>query len=57
MEGQGQAAEHQAGDQGQPLALFQLALADEQGAVDHYGAQDQHRRGTEDASKFEAVTG
>ena len=45
VEGQGQATEHQAGDQGQPLALFQLALFDEQRTVDHQGADDQHRRG------------
>ena len=45
VEGQGQAAEDQAGDQGQPLALFQLALFDEQRAVHHQGTDDQHRRG------------
>ncbi|MCY1408427.1 hypothetical protein D9M71_237470 [compost metagenome] len=50
MEGQGQAAEHQAGHQGQPLAFFQLALADEQGAIDHQGTDDQHGRGTVDAA-------
>ncbi|MNJ75286.1 hypothetical protein D3C77_723570 [compost metagenome] len=57
MEGQGQAAEHQAGDQRQPLAFFQLALANEQRAIDHHGAEDQHGGGAEDAAKFEAVAG
>ncbi|CAI8892756.1 Secreted protein [Pseudomonas zeae] len=45
VEGQRQAAENQAGNQGQPLALFQLALFDEQRAVHHQGTDDQHRRG------------
>ncbi|MNO97932.1 hypothetical protein D3C76_896590 [compost metagenome] len=57
MEGQGQAAEHQAGEQGQPLAFFQFALVNEQCAVDHHRADDQHRCGAEDTSDFEAVTG
>ena len=45
VERQGQAAEHQAGDERQPLALLQLALLDEQRAVNHQGADDQHRGG------------
>lgn len=57
MERQGQAAEYQAGEQGQPLAFFQLALANEKRAVDHNRADDQHGRGTEDTSDFETVTG
>ena len=57
MEGQGQGAEHQAGDQGQPLAFFQLALLDEQQTVDHHRAGDEHFGGTEDAAQFKAVTG
>ncbi|MNC32423.1 hypothetical protein D3C75_807750 [compost metagenome] len=57
VRGQGQATEHQAGDQRQPLALFQLALAQEQRAVDHQRADDQHGRGAVDAAEFEAVAG
>ena len=45
VERQGQAAEDQAGDEGQPLALLQLALLDEQRAVNHQGADDQHGGG------------
>jgi len=50
VEGQGQAAEHEAGDEGQPLAFFQFALGDEQGAIDHQGADDEHRGGAIDAA-------
>jgi hypothetical protein len=45
VEGQRQATEHQTRDQGQPLALFQLALFDEKRAVHHQGTDDQHRGG------------
>ncbi|MNI96557.1 hypothetical protein D3C73_1550380 [compost metagenome] len=55
MEGQGQAAEYQAGDQRQPLAFLQPALAQEQRAIYHQRADDQHRRGAIDAAEFEAV--
>ncbi len=44
MEGQGQAAEYQAGKQRQPLAFLELALGDEQNAVNHDRTDDQHRR-------------
>ena len=57
VEGQGQAAEDQAGDQGEPLALLQLALLDEQRAVDHQGADDQHRGGAVDAAYSDLVAG
>ncbi len=57
VEGQGQAAEDQAGDQGQPLAFFQLALGKEQRAIHHQGADDQHRRGAVDAAQSDFVTG
>ena len=57
MEGQGHAAEHQAGHQSQPLAFLQLALDQEQGAVDQDGADDQHRGGAEDATQFEGLAG
>ncbi len=57
MEGQGHAAEHQAGDQRQPLALLQSALGQEQGAVDHQGSEDQHRRGAEDPAEGEGLAG
>mgnify|MGYP001568749454 FL=1 len=55
MESQGQAAEHQAGDQGQPLAFFQFALGDEQNTVDHERADDQHRGSAENSAYHEAV--
>ncbi|MCY1408420.1 hypothetical protein D9M71_237400 [compost metagenome] len=57
MEGQCEAAEHQAGNQGQPLAFFQFALADEQRAVDDQGADNQHGRGTVDATHGQGVPG
>lgn len=57
MEGQGQATEHQAGDQGQQLPLLQLAVAQEQRAVDHHGADDQHGGGAVDPAELEAVAG
>ncbi|OMP13704.1 hypothetical protein COLO4_01119 [Corchorus olitorius] len=57
VEGQGQAAEHQAGHQGQQLAFFQAALADEQGAVDHQRADDQHGRGAVDTPQLEVLAG
>ena len=57
MEGQGQATEYQAGNQGQPLAFFQLALGDEDGAVDHDGADDQYGSGTVDAPERQLVAG
>src|SRR3989344_6449228 len=57
VEGQGQAAEDQAGDEGQPLALLQLALLDEQRAVDHQGADDQHSGGTVDTAYSDLVAG
>src|SRR5450830_398869 len=57
VEGQGQAAEDQAGDQGQPLAFFQFAVGDEQGAVDHQGTDDQHGRGAVDTTHGQAVAG
>lgn len=55
VEGQGQAAEDQAGDQGQPLALFQFALGNEQRAVYHQGTDDQHRRSAVDAAHADFV--
>src|SRR5476649_1480617 len=57
VEGQGQATEYQAGNQGQPLAFFQLALGDEDGAVDHDRADDQHGGGAVDAPECQLVTG
>ena len=33
------------------MAFFQLALGDEDRAVDHQGADDQHRRGAVDAAE------
>lgn len=57
MEGQGQATEYKAGDQGQPLALLQLALGDEQRAVDHQGTDDQHRGGAVDTAYSQGVAG
>ncbi|MNN07872.1 hypothetical protein D3C81_1207080 [compost metagenome] len=57
MEGQGQAAEHQAGEQGDPLALFQLALGGEDQAVDHQGGADQHGGGAEHSADAQAVSG
>ena len=57
VEGQGQAAEDQAGDEREPLAFFQLALGDEDGAVDHDGADDQYRGGAVDAAERQLVTG
>jgi len=57
VEGQGQATEDQARHQGQPLAFFQLALGDEDGAVDHDGADDQHRGGAVDASDGQLMAG
>ncbi|MCY1466700.1 hypothetical protein D9M71_850880 [compost metagenome] len=50
MEGQGHAAEHQAGHQGQPLAFFQAALEQEDGAVDDHRADDQNRCGAENTA-------
>ncbi len=55
VEGQGQAAEDQARDQGQPLAFFQFALGDKEGAVDHQRADDQHGGGAVDASDGELM--
>ncbi|CAI8842864.1 Secreted protein [Pseudomonas sp. IT-P12] len=57
VERQGQAAEDQAGDEGQPLALLQLALLDEERAVDHQGADDQHRGGTVDTAYRHLMAG
>lgn len=57
MERQGQAAEHEAGDQGQPLALLQLALGHEQCAVDHQGADDQHCGGAVNTAYSQGMTG
>lgn len=50
-----QAAEHQTGDQRQPLAFFQFALSNEKDAIDHDGACDQHRGGAENATYHDAV--
>ena len=55
MEGQGQAAEQQAGHQGQPLAFFQFALFEKQDAVNHQRAGNQHRRSAVDTPYREAV--
>ena len=57
MEGQGQAAEYQAGNEGQPLAFFQLALGDEDSAVDDDRADDQDGGGAVDAPERHRVTG
>ncbi len=57
MEGEGQAAEHQAGDQGQQLPFFQLAVAQEQRAIHHQGTDDQHGSGAVDPAELEAVAG
>ncbi|MCY1427865.1 hypothetical protein D3C76_1000440 [compost metagenome] len=57
VERQGHAAEHQAGGEGQPLALVQLALLDQQGAVDDHRGADQHRGGAEDAAEAEGLSG
>jgi len=57
VEGQGQAAEDQAGDQGQPLAFFQFALGNEDGAVDHHRADDEHGGGTVDAADSQLMAG
>jgi len=57
VEGQGQAAEHEAGDQGQPLALLQLALGHEECAVDHQGADDQHCGGAVNTAYSQGMTG
>ena len=57
VEGQGQATEHQAGDEGEPLAFFQLALRDEDGAVHYDRADDQYGSGTVDAPERQLVAG
>jgi hypothetical protein len=57
VEGQGQAAEDQAGDERQPLALLQLALFDEQRAVDHQRTDDQHRGGAVNTAYSYLVAG
>ena len=57
VEGQGQATEHQAGDEGQPLAFFQFALGDEQGAIDHQGADDEHRGGAINTAYSQWIAG
>ena len=57
MERQGQATEDQAGDEGQPLALLQLALIDEQRAVHHQGTDDQHRGGAVDTAYSQLMAG
>ncbi|CAI8736861.1 Secreted protein [Pseudomonas sp. IT-P258] len=57
VERERQAAEDQAGDQGQPLALLQLALLDEQCAVDHQGTDDQHCGGAVNTAYSELMTG
>ena len=57
VKGDGHAAEHQAGEQRQPLAFFQLALNDQDQAVDDDGAGDQDRRGAEDAAQLNALAG
>src|SRR3990167_5236365 len=56
VERQGQATEDQAGDEGQPLALFQLALLDEQRTVNHQGADDQHRGGAVNTAYSQLMT-
>ena len=57
VEGQRQAAEHQAGNQREPLAFFQLALGNKDGTVDYDRTDDQHGGGTVDAPERERVTG
>lgn len=57
VESQGQATEHQAGGQGQPLAFFQAALGEEDRPVDHHRGGDQHGGGAEDAAQHDAVPG
>lgn len=57
MEGQGQAAKDQAGDQGQPLAFFQFALGNEQCAVNRQGTDDQYCGGAVDTAHADFVTG
>lgn len=57
VEGQRHATEQQAGDQGQPLAFFQLAVECKQGAVHQHRTDDQHGCRTEDASQLHALTG
>ncbi len=57
MKGQGQAAEHQAGNQGEPLAFFQFALGNENGAVDYDRTDDQYGGGAVDAPERERMTG
>lgn len=37
--------------------LFQLALGNEQCAVDHQGTDDQHRRGAVDTAQGDLLTG
>ena len=39
------------------MAFFQFALGDEQGSVDHQGADNQHRRGAVDAAQGHLLTG
>ncbi|MOA03016.1 hypothetical protein D3C78_1224970 [compost metagenome] len=57
VEGQGHAAEHQAGEQGDPLALLQAALGGEDQAVDHQRGADQHGGGAEHAAQGQLVAG
>ena len=57
MEGQGQATEHQARDQSEPLAFFQLALGDENGAVDDDRADDQYGGGAVNTAYSDLVAG
>ncbi len=53
MEGQGQAAEDQAGAEGEPLALFQVAVLEPEGAVDDHRGEDQGRGRAVDATQIE----
>ena len=55
VEGQGQAAEDQAGEEGQPLAFLQFALLEVKEAVDHQRTDDQHGGRTEDTADDDAV--
>ena len=55
VKSQRQATEHKAGNECQPLTLFQFALGDEQDAVDDYRADDQHRGGAENTAYHEAM--
>src|SRR5476649_976891 len=57
VERQGQATEDQAGYERQPLALLQLALLDEERAVNHQGADDQHRGGTVNTAYSDLMSG